>query len=209
MNKITKILVVLAAALPLLFRPTVCAKATIAGDGATAALLIQQIAQFVQDLDIGSFTIADLNEKWDRVERITQIVADGKKAYTTTKSIGKIFDLVKRCQYDCISFFNFLKRNSNGGLRLTNAQSLYNTFEHYTGAIMEEGSQILENVTTLFAGGSANDIMQSISNTLDEVQTAVSTQYEQLKTQMIELCSAETREQVTEENGNFVLNPVS
>lgn len=159
MKTYRKIMMVIAVAIPLSLIPNKCAKATAAGD---AALLGQQIAQFMNDILMDEWKLDEFTTRMEKLERIVGMINTGSTIYNYMNDMNHIFRLTEMTTRRSIKFTKYACSLDNDDLDLD--------------SVMWTTSVCLNNMSYIYEG--LNDTWDCISELFDDPKDAADAQDE-------------------------------
>lgn len=159
MKTYRKIMMVIAIAIPLSLIPNKCAKATAAGD---AALLGQQIAQFLNDILMDEWKLDEFTTRMEKLERIVGMINSGSTLYNHMNDMNHIFRLTEMTTRRSIKFTKYACSIDNDDLDLD--------------SVMWTTSVCLNNMSYIYEG--LNDTWDCISDLFDDPKDAADAQNE-------------------------------
>lgn len=176
---------VMVLAIPMSFIPVRCAKATAAGD---ALLFLQQVAQYVQDLDLGFDDMEQIKARIDDVRRIANLVSKGTSAYSTVKNINSIITKTERVTKKTTRFVRYVMTVDDDNLRIDRAIRTVRIGLNNMKYIYEGASEIINDITELVGGSTANEVMEATDKALDEAIQSVDEEVYEIDTYIGAYC---------------------
>lgn len=110
-----KIIMVIAVAIPLSLIPNKCAQATAAGD---AALLGQQVTQFLNDISMDQWKLGEFTSRMEKLERIVRLIDSGSSLYNHMNDMNHILRLTEATTRRSIKFTKYACSIDNDDLDL-------------------------------------------------------------------------------------------
>ena len=147
MNALKKGMAVVFLSVAALFSSTPCAKATITGD---AAILAQQILQYLNDIEMDLQQWDYIEEKVDKVAHISRIIDATSKAYTSVNSISKTIETAASFVSHSKMYYNYLA-TCGSNFRVLNCGRMINSFWDSTVMMEQEVVGTLNTFSNLLS----------------------------------------------------------
>lgn len=154
MKKITKMVAALAMVIAGLLAGGREAKADVTG-AADAALLLQQILQYVQDFDIGNLTdenlqalVRSVDDRARGMKRIIDLCDAGQKGFGTFNNVIEATRMVARTTSDVQYYIDFISRIGDD-YDITQCYYLYRTFTNRSKLVLSDMKSTLATLSKI------------------------------------------------------------
>lgn len=168
MKRITKFFVILALVMSGLCYCPRKAKADLFGVS-DAALLIQQVLQYVQDMDISDLTnlnlgqlTKDIENKVNGLTRIINIFESSSQGVKTFRNIAELTKKVARTTRDINNYIQYLS-NFGDDFEITRCYYIYRAFDSRTQYILNDLKSVL-NVLKKLDSNEGTGLLETIDN---------------------------------------------
>lgn len=185
----------MVVAVPSLFISTPCAEATVAGD---AALLAQQIAQFIQDLCFDIEKWDDVADRLKEVRKISQIISKGSQAYSSLNNLKNSMKAVIRAGQKLEGMHDYLVTYGSN-FRIDRALHIYNKFMRQTANLFEEVETTIKTFDSL-RDLKPLELLQAIDDATSSVAGAVGDLEENAMDDTVGLCHDTAIDLIVEQN---------
>lgn len=207
MKSISKFFVATVAGFMLMFTPTHCAKASLIGD---AALLAQQVAQFLNDFSFDNAKWADFANKFKQLGKIVKVISNGSQAYSTMRSIEKSVKLITSTGEDCYRFISYLEKYSTN-FRVDRAYNIYNGFNRLSSSLYSDISKTLTSFLDLTkqsgsqssTGFSPLEYVKAVDEVLAEFSGSLVESVDETKLALVDMCVKTSVDNSCSDNADF------
>ena len=177
---------------------------------ADAALLAQQIAQFLNDWDFDVAKWKDYADKFKELEKIVNTLEDGSRVYSTVHQMGVTLKHIERVGRDAENYINYLEKYSTN-FRVDRAYSIYKGFNRRTSNLYKEISKTVESIYD-FANKSGDQstsvspikMLNAVNEALEEFSNSVSEDSDRVKGELADLCLQTSIDESCEQNKEFL-----
>lgn len=143
-----------------------------------AALLVQQILQYVQDLDISDLTnlnlgqlTKDIENKVNGLTRIIKIFESSSQGVKTFRNIAELTKKVARTTRDINNYIQYLS-NFGDDLDITRCYYIYKAFERRTQYILKDLKSVLDTLKKLDSN-EGTGLLETIDSCISNAQSLI------------------------------------
>lgn len=199
MKGLKKKLLMLAVAMPLLFVSTPCARAQwFAEAAAEAALLTQQIAQFLQDLGFDADKWADVERRLKEVRNIAVTVSRGSQA---VKNIANASGHIIRTGKTLVAYQEYLLEFGDN-FKIERSYYIYKSFMRRTANVLDEVQTTVSSFERL-RDTKPLQYIRSVEKATNSVSVVIRDLGDDAKADTAELCYDAAMDEVQEQNRKF------
>lgn len=188
----------LAVATTSLFVSTPCADATAAGD---AALLAQQIAQFIQDLGFDAAKWKDVERRLKEVRDIAKTISKGTQAYSSVNNIFNASRQIIRTGKTLESYREYLL-DFGDNFKIERAHYIYKSFMRKTSNVFDEVQKTIKSFDKL-TDLKPLELLQAVDDATSTVSVVIRDLGADAKADTAELCYDAAMDEVQEQNRKF------
>lgn len=198
MKRIKKTIVMIAVAVSSLFVSTPCADATAAGD---AALLAQQIAQFIQDLGFDAAKWKDVEKRLREVRDIYKTISKGTQAYSSVNNILDASKQIIRTGKTLDSYRSYLMEFGDN-FKIDRCYYIYKRFMRQTGNLFEEVQKTIRSFDKL-TDLKPLELLAAVDDATSTLSAVVEDLGDDAKNETVNLCFNAAMESNVENNQKF------
>lgn len=198
MEAIRKYVVMAMLTVGTLFVSTPCADATAAGD---AALLAQQLAQFIQDLGFDTAKWKDVEKRLKEVREIARTISKGTQAYSAVNNIFKASGQIIRTGKTLENYRQYLMTFGDN-FKIERAYYIYKRFMRQSGNVLDEVQKTISSFDKL-TDIKPLELLQAVDDATSSVAAVVSDLGEDSKSETVDLCFNAAMDEVASQNQKF------
>ena len=198
MKGMKKFIVMVAVALSSLFISTPCADATAAGD---AALLAQQIAQFIQDLGFDSAKWRDVEKRLKEVRDIYKTISKGTQAYSSVNNILNASKQIVRTGKTLDSYREYLIEFGDN-FKIERSYYIYKRFMRQTTNLFEEVEKTIRSFDKL-TDLKPLELLSAVDDATSSLSAVVNDLGAEAKNETVNLCFNSAMDNNAEKNHKF------
>lgn len=169
-----------------------------AGD---AALLAQQIAQFIQDLSLDNKKWSDIKQRLQQVDNLAKTITQGKQAYSSIHNIVKSSKQIVNTAQKLESYIDYLE-DFGDNFRIDRAYTIYKSFCRRSDNLYNDITKTLKSFDSL-TDLKPLEMLKAVDEATTELSESVAAMSEQSSDDMAELCQEVAVNQVVEDNQEF------
>lgn len=193
-----KFIVMIAVSMSALFISTPCADATAAGD---AALLAQQLAQFIQDLGFDAAKWKDIEKRLKEVRDIARTISKGTQAYTAVNNILKASQQIIRTGKTLDTYREYLL-SFGDNFKIERSYYIYKRFMRQTSNLFDEVQKTIsafDKLTDL----KPLELLQAVDDATSSVSAVILDMGDDAKSETVDLCFMAAMDEVSLQNQKF------
>ena len=199
MNRMKKVILMLAVTCFSLLVSTPCAEAQwYAEAAAEAALLTQQIAQFLQDLGFDIEKWSDVEKRLKEVRNIAKTVSQNSQSF---KNIANATDHVIKTGKAIVSYQEYILTFGDN-FRIERSYYIYNRFMRQTTYLIDEVQHTIQSFDRL-RDAKPLQYVRSVNDATESVATIIQEMGDEAKTETAELCFKVAQDEVAAQNQKF------
>lgn len=186
--------------LSLLMIPTRSSRADIFGAG-DAALLAQQVAQFVQDFTLDDKKWSDIKQRLQQVDNIAKTITQGKQAYSSIHSIVRCAKQIVTTARCLESYIDYLEEFGDN-FRIDRAHIIYKSFCRRSNNLYKDVTKTLKSFDSL-TDLKPLELLKAVDEATSELSESVSDMSEGSTNDMVQLCHGVVIDQIVDDNNRF------
>lgn len=202
MSRLKKCFLMFSVSMSMLLVSTPCAEAQwYAEAAAEAALLAQQIAQFLQDLGFDSEKWHDVEKRIREVRDIAKTVSGGKQAYTSVNNILKASEQIIRTGRTIESYQQYLL-SFGDNFKIERSYYIYKRFMRQTTNLFDEVEKTIKSFDRL-RDTKPLQYLRSVDEATSAVMSVVLDLGIEAKDETVDLCFMAALDEVSLQNQKF------